>query len=144
MAEQRIPIVRFRDFILVSIQVELDDQVVMQLKEDITRTVETTRVRGLILDLTGIDYMDSYISRALRDISLICRLMGVSTVLCGMHPTIAMTLVEMGIELSNAPMALNLDAAMELFRGHGGDGVSDGDDWVIVEDEGHEDSWVLD
>jgi len=112
MPEERIPIIHLRDLLLVSVQVELSDRVVLQLKEDITREVARSRVRGLIVDLTGVDFMDSYISRTLRDISIMTSLMGVPTVLCGMHAVIAMTMTEMGIELGGLSMSLNLDAAL--------------------------------
>lgn len=115
MAEQRIPIIRLRGILLVSVQVELSDRVVLQLKEDVTQAVRQSEVRGLILDLTGIDFMDSYISRAIRDVIVMTGLMGVSSVVCGIHPSIAMTMVEMGVDLQGAPMALNLDAALDLF-----------------------------
>jgi rsbT antagonist protein RsbS len=116
MPEERIPIIHLRDLLLVSVQVELSDRVVLQLKEDITREVARSRVRGLIVDLTGVDFMDSYISRTLRDISIMTSLMGVPTVLCGMHAVIAMTMTEMGIELGGLSMSLNLDAALRMFR----------------------------
>lgn len=141
MAEERIPIVRFRDLLLASIQVELTDRVAVQLKEDITLAVESTHVKGLILDLTGIDFMDSYTSRALRDVSVMAKLMGVATVVCGMHPAIAMTLVEMGIEIKGVPMALNLDAAMQMFRKD--TGRSEAPDEIMVAQDGeHEELWV--
>lgn len=142
MADERIPIIRFRDFILVSIQIELKDRLVLQLKEDITRTVSAARVRGLILDLTGIDFMDSYISRAIRDIGLMAKLMGVTTVVCGMNPAIATTLVDMGIELRGIPMALNLDAATKLLEaGARDEGAWDG---VLELEDEHEQHWVID
>ena len=116
MAEQRIPIIRLRGILLVSVQVELSDSVVLQLKEDVTQAVRQSEVRGLILDLTGIDFMDSYISRAIRDVIVMTGLMGVTSVVCGIHPSIAVTMVEMGVALEGAPMALNLDAALDLFE----------------------------
>lgn len=115
MPDERIPIIHFRNLLLVSVQVELSDRIVLQLKEDITREVAKSKVRGLVVDLTGIDFMDSYISRTLRDISIMTSLMGVPTVLCGMHPVIAMTMTEMGIDLGGLSMSLNLDAAIRVF-----------------------------
>ena len=133
MNVDRIPLVRLRGFLLVPVHVELTDRLVMQLKDDVTRAVEARRVEGVIFDLTGIDFMDSFISRAIRDVSLMTRLMGVPTVLCGMHPSIAITIVEMGVELQGIPMVLDLDKALEQLesaRTH-----ARADDEVIVEEE---------
>ncbi len=153
MPEERIPIIHLRDLLLVSVQVELSDRVVLQLKEDITREVARSRVRGLIVDLTGVDFMDSYISRTLRDISIMTSLMGVPTVLCGMHAVIAMTMTEMGIELGGLSMCLNLDAALRMFRatdpgrdvtGPDGKASQPGDeDLVVVEAGDHGDFEVV-
>jgi len=113
----RIPIIKLYENLIVSIQVALSDQLVMQIKDDITEEIERTGARGLVIDVSGIDVMDSYISRAIRDIGLMARLMGVRTVICGMDPMIAMTLVEMGLDLTGAQSALNLESALELLGG---------------------------
>ena len=112
----RIPIIKLYDNLIVSIQVSLSDQLVMQLKEDVTDQIELTGAKGLIVDVSGIDVMDSYISRAIRDIGLMAQLMGVSTVISGMDPMIAMTLVEMGLDLKGVYSALNLESALELLE----------------------------
>jgi rsbT antagonist protein RsbS len=111
----RIPIIKLYDNLIVSIQVALSDRLVMLLKDDITLHIEETGARGLVVDVSGIDVMDSYISRAIRDIGLIAQLMGVRTVISGMDPMIAMTLVEMGLDLKGVYSALNLEMALELL-----------------------------
>jgi len=111
----RIPIIKLYDNLLVSVQVALSDQLVAQLKDDITLEIDRTDARGLVIDLSGIDVMDSYLSRSIRDIGLIAQLMGVNTVISGIEPMIAMTLVEMGLNLSGAESALNLEAAIEML-----------------------------
>jgi rsbT antagonist protein RsbS len=111
----RIPIIKLYENLIVSIQVALSDQLVMQVKDDITEEIERTGARGLVIDVSGIDVMDSYISRAIRDIGLMARLMGVRTVICGMDPMIAMTLVEMGLDLTGAQSALNLESAIAML-----------------------------
>mgnify|MGYP003574394261 CR=1 FL=1 len=111
----RIPIIRLYGNLIVSIQVSLSDKLVNQLKDDITEAVERSDAQGLIIDVSGVDVMDSYISRALRDIGVIVRLMGVSTVISGMHPIIAMTLVQMGLDLKGMRSALNLESAIEML-----------------------------
>ncbi|MCP4679303.1 MAG: STAS domain-containing protein [Deltaproteobacteria bacterium] len=111
----RIPIIKLYDNLIVSVQVALSDQLVLMLKEDITDEIERTGALGLVIDVSGIDVMDSYISRAIRDIGLMAQLMGVNTVISGMDPMIAMTLVEMGLDLKGVFSALNLESAIELL-----------------------------
>lgn len=119
----RIPIIKLYDNLIVSIQVALSDQLVATLKNDITREIDRTGARGLVIDLSGIDVMDSYISRSIRDIGLIAQLMGVKTVISGIDPMIAVTLVEMGLDLTGARSTLNLEAAIEMLGGsRGGSG----------------------
>jgi len=111
----KIPIIKLYDNLIVSIQIALSDPVVARLKDDITDTIERTKATGLIIDVSGIDIMDSYISRAIRDIGLIAKLMGVQTVISGMDSMIAMTLVEMGMDLKGVDTVLNLESALELL-----------------------------
>lgn len=112
----RIPIIRLYGNVIVPVQVGLTDELVRQLKDDVTREIERVGAAGLVLDLTGADAMDSYITGAIRDLSLMARLMGVRTVISSLAPTIAVTLVEMGMELSGVATALNLEAALEMLR----------------------------
>lgn len=112
----KIPIIRLYGNLIVTIQVELSDAVMRQLKEDLTREVERTDAHSLIIDLTGVELMDSYISRAVRDLSIIAKLMGVRAAVCGMRPMVAMTLVEMEMELEGIVTALSLEKAIEKMR----------------------------
>jgi rsbT antagonist protein RsbS len=112
----KIPIIRLYGNLIVTIQVELSDAVMRQLKEDLTREVERTDAHSLIIDLTGVELMDSYISRAVRDLSVIAKLMGVRAAVCGMRPMVAMTLVEMEMELDGIVTALSLEKAIEKMR----------------------------
>lgn len=114
--KMRIPIIKLYDALIVSIQVALSDELVVQLKDDVTATIEKTGAAGLIIDLSGIDIMDSYISRAIRDIGLTARLMGAKTVISGMDPMIALALVEMDMDLSGVETALNLETALEALQ----------------------------
>lgn len=111
----RIPIIRLYGNLIVSIQISLSDDLVIALKEDVTQNIEEYGARGLIIDLSGIDLMDSYISRSIRDIALISKLMGVKTVISGMDPLVAMTLVEMGLEMNDVRTALTLEDAIDLL-----------------------------
>lgn len=111
-----IPIIKLYNTLIISIQVELSDRVVMQLKDDIGAAIEKEGPRGLIIDVSGVDIMDSYISRAIRDIGLIARLMGVDAVISGLDPNVAMTLVEMGMDLEGVAVYLHLEAAFEALH----------------------------
>ncbi len=112
----RIPIIKLYDNLIVSIQVALSDKLVRQLKDDVTMEIEKTGAQGLIVDLSGVDVMDSYISRAIRDIGVVARLMGVKTVLCGLDPMIAINLVEMDMNLEGIMTTLNMESAIEYLR----------------------------
>lgn len=112
-----IPIIKFYDTLIVTIQVELSDRVVMQLKDDICEAIQNLGPRGLIIDVSGVGILDSYISRAIRDIGLISRLMGVEAVICGLDPNIAITLIEMGMDLEGVETFLHLEAAYEAING---------------------------
>lgn len=114
--EVRIPVIKLHDTLIVSIQIAMSDHVAQQLKNDLTERIEQTRATGLVIDVSGIDVMDSYLSRVLRDMGLIGKLMGVRTVISGMAPMIAMTLVEMGLELKGVTTSLNLEAALETLK----------------------------
>jgi len=112
----RIPIISLYGNLIVSIQVSLTDRLVEQLKSDVGTRIEEQGAEGLIIDLSGVDLLDSYLSRAIRDVALIARLMGVPTVLCGMDPAMAITLVEMGMDMMGVDTALNLEAALEQLQ----------------------------
>lgn len=112
-----IPIIKLYDTLIVTIQVELSDRVVMQLKDDIGETIQTLGPKGLIIDVSGVGIIDSYISRAIRDIGLMSRLMGVEAVISGLDPNIAMTLTEMGMDLEGVNTYLHLEAAYEALNG---------------------------
>jgi rsbT antagonist protein RsbS len=120
----RIPIIKLYDNLIASIQVSLTDQQVKQLKDDVARKIERTEATGLVLDLSGIDLMDSYITRAVRDIGLMSRLMGVETVLCGLEPMIAVTLAEMDLDMASVRCALNLEDALEYLAERAGPAVA--------------------
>ena len=120
----RIPIIHLSGRLLVSIQVEMTDQLLARLKDDVANAIDRTGGSGLVIDVAGIEVMDSFISRSICDLALIARLMGVPTVLCGIRPAVAITLSEMGIDLRGVPSALDVDEAVALCAaeeaGHAG------------------------
>jgi rsbT antagonist protein RsbS len=108
-----IPLIRLFGNLIVPIQVSLSDSLVERLRDDVTLAIEQGRVSGLIVDLSGVDMMDSYITRCIRDLALSARLMGVDTVVCGIPRAVVITLVEMGLGIPGIASALNLDRALE-------------------------------
>lgn len=113
----RIPIIALHGMLIVSIQVALSDALVEQLKDDVGRAVATRAPRGLAIEVSGVDVLDSYLSRAVRDLACLARVMGVPTVLCGLDPATALTLVEMGLDLTELETALDLERALEKLEG---------------------------
>jgi rsbT antagonist protein RsbS len=110
----RIPVIHLAGRLLVSIQIEMTDQVLSRIKEDVANAIDRGGPSGLVIDVSGIEMMDSFISRSICDLALIARLMGVPTVLSGIRPAVAITLSEMGIDLRGVPSALDLDEAVAL------------------------------
>jgi rsbT antagonist protein RsbS len=108
-----IPLISLYGNLIVSIQISLTDGIVEALQNDVTRAIERSDVSGLIIDLSGVDLMDSFITRCIRDLALTARLMGVRTVVCGLRPAVVMTLVEMGLDVPGVTSALNLEHALE-------------------------------
>ncbi len=110
----RIPVIRLAGRLLVSIQVEMTDRLLSRIREDVANAIDAGGASGLVIDVSGIEMMDSFISRSICDLALIARLMGVPTVLCGIRPAVAITLSEMGIDLRGVPSALDVDEAVAL------------------------------
>ena len=110
-----IPIIEYRDLLLISIQIEVTDRIIQRLKSDIAETIRCKVVRGVIIEVSDVDMIDSYIARAIRDIGQICKLMGVRTLLVGLDPGMAITLVEMGMTMQGVETALNIDDAVRAL-----------------------------
>jgi rsbT antagonist protein RsbS len=112
----QIPILRLGDFLLVTIQVELHDQLALRLQEDLTQKLARTRANGVLIDISALEIVDSFIGRSLAHIAAIARIMDAATVLVGMRPAVAITLVELGMSLKGIRTALNVDKGMSLLR----------------------------
>lgn len=110
-----VPIIKLHDNLLVSIQVELSDAVVAEMKENLSQEIPRQDVNGLIIELSGVDTFDSYIACAIRDIAHMGRLMGVRTVVAGFDAAIATTLVEMGMSMDGVATAASLEAALDIL-----------------------------
>ncbi len=112
----RIPILKMGEVLLVTIQVDMHDQVALALRDDITSRISTTGARGLLLDISSVEIVDSFIGRMLGNISMMARILGAETVVVGMRPAVAITLVELGLSLTGVRTALNVDKGMLALR----------------------------
>ncbi|WCM18320.1 STAS domain-containing protein [Paraburkholderia bryophila] len=113
---EQIPILKLGEFLLVSIQVELHDELVLSLQDDLTARIERTRARGVLIDISALEIVDSFIGRTLGHIAAMARIMDAATVLVGMRPAVAITLVELGMSLHGIRTALDVDKGMALLR----------------------------
>ena len=113
---EQIPILQLGHFLLVTIQVELHDELAMTLQDDLTTKLAKTGARGVLIDISALEIVDSFIGRALAQIAGISRVMDATTVLTGMRPAVAITLVELGVTLTGIKTALNVDKGMRLLR----------------------------
>ncbi len=111
----RIPILRIGDILLVSIQVELEDATATQLLEDLGQTLVDTGARGVLIDISGLEIVDSFIGRMISMIASTSRVLDAQTVLVGMQPAVAITLVELGLNLPGVRTALDVDRGMGLL-----------------------------
>ena len=112
----KIPILRLRDVLLSSIQVDLTDQDALDFQRDMLSRVSETEARGVLIDITALDVVDSFLARVLNDTANMVRLLGTHVVICGMRPAVALTLVEMGRELVDIETVLNLDQGLEKIE----------------------------
>jgi len=122
---QRIPVLQLGPYLLVTIQGTLDDRTALTLQEDLTKKVEKTGARGVLIDISGLDLVDSFVGRMLYTVTAVMKIMDTETVVVGMQPAVAMTLVELGLTLKGALTAMNVDKGMELLRRRLRDGTPD-------------------
>ena len=112
----QIPILKIGDCLLVSIQVDMHDRLAMQLQEDLTNKIVATRARGVMIDISALEIVDSFIGRMLNNIASMSKVLDAVTVVVGMRPAVAITLVELGLALTGVKTALNVDKGLALIR----------------------------
>ncbi|UOA07887.1 STAS domain-containing protein [Methylobacter sp. S3L5C] len=111
-----IPIIKVGEFLLVSIQVDMHDRLAMRLQDDLTIHLIKTRAQGVLIDISSLEIVDSFIGRMIGNIASMMNVLGAETVVVGMRPAVAITIVELGLSLSNVRTALNVDKGIDLLR----------------------------
>jgi rsbT antagonist protein RsbS len=112
---ERIPILRMGSFLLVTIQVDMHDRLALQLQDDLTQQIADTGATGVLIDISTLEIVDSFIGRMLANIAAMARVLDAETVVVGMQPAVAITLVELGMSLSGVRTALNVESGMDLL-----------------------------
>ena len=113
---ERIPILKLGDALLVTIQVDMHDRLVTNLQEDLTDKIVAHNARGVLIDISALEIVDSFIGRMLDNIAAVSRILDARTVVVGMRPAVAITLVELGLTLAGVQTALNVERGMALIR----------------------------
>jgi rsbT antagonist protein RsbS len=119
---ERIPILKMGDCLLVSIQVDMHDKLALQLQDDLTGRIAETGARGVLIDISALEMVDSFIGRMLGNIAAMSRILDAHTVVVGMRPAVAITLVELGMELTGVRTALDVERGMALLSSTESDG----------------------
>ena len=113
---ERIPILRMGKLLLVTIQVDMHDRLALQLQDDLTARIVADRAHGVLIDISSLEVVDSFIGRMISNIAAMARVLDAQTVVVGMQPAVAITLVELGLSLDGVRTALNVDKGMALLR----------------------------
>jgi len=111
----RVPVLKIGDILLVSIQIDLEDQIALQLQEDLSDRIVETGAHGVVIDISALEIVDSFIGRMLSTIAAVSRVLDAETVVVGMRPAVAITLVELGLSLRGVRTALNVDKALDIL-----------------------------
>jgi rsbT antagonist protein RsbS len=129
---ERIPILRMGNFLLVTIQVDMHDKLALTLQDDLTNRIAEVNAKGVLIDISSLEIVDSFIGRTLANIASMARVLDAETVVVGMQPAVAITLVELGMSLPGIRTALNVESGMEFLRAtvadhrESDDGIGDG------------------
>ncbi len=124
---QRIPILSMGEFLLVTVQVDMHDRLATVLKDDLANRISESRARGVLIDISALDMVDSFIARMFGAIAQVARVMDAETALVGMQPSVAITLVEMGVPMTGVRTALDVEKGMALLRARMAEEQADGD-----------------
>jgi rsbT antagonist protein RsbS len=114
--EKRIPIIKIREFLIVSIQVDMHDKLAIQLQSQILNEIEKTGAKGVLIDISVLEMVDSFIGRMLSGMASMASIMDAAVVIVGMQPSVAITLVELGLEMPGVDTALNMEKGIEMLE----------------------------
>ena len=123
---ERIPILRMGEFLLVTIQVDMHDQLALRLQDDLSNSIQKNTSKGVLIDISTLEMVDSFIGRMLSFIASMARVLDARTVVVGMRPAVAITLVELGLPLPGVHTALDVEKGMELIRASHPEGAVNG------------------
>src|SRR6201989_2437892 len=112
----RIPILQMGSFLLVTIQIDMQDQTALALQDDLATKISTTGAKGVLIDISALEIVDSFVGRMLASISGIARILDATVVVVGMQPAVAITLVELGLSLEGVRTALNVERGMQMLQ----------------------------
>lgn len=113
---EKIPILKMGRFLLVTVQVDMHDQLALQLQDDLTSRIVSARARGVLIDISSLEVVDSFIGRMISNIAAMARVLDAETVVVGIQPAVAITLVELGLSLEGVRTALNVDRGMAMLQ----------------------------
>ncbi|MCX6252615.1 MAG: STAS domain-containing protein [Bacteroidetes bacterium] len=116
LQEKRIPIIKIGDYLIVSIQIDMHDKLAIQLQSQILGEIEKTGARGVLIDISVLEMVDSFIGRMLSGMASMAAIMDAAVVIVGMQPAVAITLVELGLEMPGVDTALNMEKGMEMLE----------------------------
>ena len=127
---ERVPILRIGEVLLVSIQVDLQDDIAIALQDDLSQRIVDTGAKGVLIDISALEIVDSFVGRMISTTAAVSRVLDAETVVVGMQPAVAITLVELGLTLSGVRTALDVDRGLAMLAGrqHGGPTEADDDD----------------
>ncbi|MBN2616112.1 MAG: STAS domain-containing protein [Bacteroidales bacterium] len=116
LQEKRIPIIKIRDFLIVSIQVDMHDRLAIKLQSQILEEIAKTGAKGVLIDISVLEMVDSFIGRMLSGMATMASIMDAAVVIVGMQPAVAITLVELGLDMPGVDTALNMEKGMEMLE----------------------------
>src|SRR6185312_283 len=116
LAMEKIPILKMGRFLLVTVQVDMHDQLALQLQDDLTARIVASKARGVLIDISSLEVVESFIGRMISNIAAMAKVLDAETVVVGIQPAVAITLVELGLSLEGVRTALNVDRGMTLLH----------------------------
>lgn len=130
---ERVPILRIGDVLLVSIQIDLQDHIALQLQDDLSQRIVETGAKGVLIDISALEIVDSFVGRMISTTAAVSRVLDAETVVVGMQPAVAITLVELGLTLEGVRTALDVDRGLAILAGHTAGAAS-----LLVHDDEHD------